>query len=49
MVVRPPGPRTFAGRSIDLNEMIAEEGTNLRIHDVRVGTGTQLSVEGRFG
>lgn len=41
--------RAVIGRSIDLNESIADDGTNLRLHDVRVGAGAQLSVEGRFG
>ncbi|MDQ0643006.1 hypothetical protein [Microbacterium murale] len=40
--------RGMVGRQVDLNEMIAEEGTNLRLHDVCVGTGDRLSVEGRF-
>ncbi|GGD64328.1 hypothetical protein [Microbacterium murale] len=41
--------RAIVGRSIDLNESLAADGTNLRLHDVRVATGEQLSVEGRFG
>ena len=41
--------RSVVGQRIDLNETIAEDGTNLRLHDVRIGTGEQLSVEGRFG
>ena len=41
--------RSVVGRRIDLNETIAEDGANLRLHDVRIGTGEQLSVEGRFG
>lgn len=41
--------REIIGKSIDLNESFADEGTDLRLHDVRVGTGEQLSVEGRFG
>lgn len=41
--------RATIGRSIDLNESITEDGTDLRLHDVRVSTGEHLSVEGRFG
>ncbi|MGV2982351.1 hypothetical protein ACNPNP_01490 [Microbacterium sp. AGC85] len=41
--------RALIGRRIDLNESLTADGTNLRLHDVRVGTGEQLSVEGRFG
>lgn len=41
--------RAVVGQSFDVNEMIAEDGTKTRVHDVRVGTGEQLSVQGRFG
>lgn len=41
--------RTIVDHSIDLNEMIAKEGAKTRVHDVHVGTGEQLSLEGRFG
>jgi len=41
--------RALIGRRIDLNESLTADGTNLRLHEVRVGTGAQLSVEGRFG
>lgn len=41
--------RTLIGRRIDLNESLTADGTSLRLHDVRVGIGEQLSVEGRFG
>lgn len=41
--------RAIVGQSIDLNEMIAREGSAIRIHDVRVSIGEQLSVEGQFG
>ncbi|MCE7482903.1 MULTISPECIES: hypothetical protein [Microbacterium] len=40
--------RTLIGRRIDLNESFTADGTNLRLRDVRVGTGERLSVEGRF-
>jgi hypothetical protein len=41
--------RAAIGQTIDVNEVIAEDGMDLRFHDVRVGTGEQISVEGRFG
>ncbi len=41
--------RAIVGRSIDLNESMADGGTNLRVHDVRVSADDQLSVEGRIG
>lgn len=41
--------RAVVGQQIDLNETIAEDGMNLRLHDVRIGTGEHLSVEGRLG
>jgi len=41
--------RAIVGRKVDLNETLAEDGTTVRLHDLRVGTGEQLSVEGRFG
>ncbi len=41
--------RALIGRRIDLNESLAADGTDLRLHDVGVSAGEQLSVEGRFG
>ncbi|MGO2933245.1 hypothetical protein [Microbacterium sp.] len=41
--------RALIGSRIDLNESLTADGTNPRLHDVRVGTGEQLSVECRFG
>lgn len=41
--------RRVIGRTIDLNQAIAEDGTSIRVHDLRVDAGEQLSIEGRFG
>lgn len=40
--------REAIGQTIDLNEIIAEDGTTTRLHDVRIDTGDQLAVSARF-
>ncbi|MEW1962540.1 hypothetical protein AB0269_08790 [Microbacterium sp. NPDC077644] len=40
--------REVVGRSFDAGEMFDDEGSGIRLHDVRVGTGHELSVAGRF-
>ncbi|MGM7667755.1 hypothetical protein [Microbacterium sp. A93] len=40
--------RGVIGQTFDLNEIIAEDGTPTRLHDVRIETGDQLSVSARF-
>lgn len=36
------------GQTIDLNAQLAEDGTSMRIHDLRIETGSQLTVSARF-
>jgi hypothetical protein len=40
--------RGVIGQTFDLNEFIAEDGTPIRLHDVRIETGDQLVVTARF-
>ncbi|MCC2028223.1 hypothetical protein KEC56_01555 [Microbacterium sp. YMB-B2] len=40
--------REVVGRTFDAGEMFNDEGSGIRLHDIRVGTGHELSVAGRF-
>ncbi|WP_175984923.1 hypothetical protein [Microbacterium tenebrionis] len=40
--------REVVGRTFDAGEMFNDEGSGIRLHDIRVGTGDELSVAGRF-
>lgn len=40
--------REVVGTTFDAGEMFNDEGSGIRLHDIRVGTGHELSVAGRF-
>lgn len=40
--------RELIGKSVDLNAHLAESGTSIRIHDLRVAAGHQLRLSARF-
>lgn len=40
--------REVIGKSIDLNAELADSGTSLRLHDVRIQAGDDVTVSARF-